>query len=116
MEFLIAFLFVWIPCGLYAGVIAGGKGHNIIAWFFGGFVFGPMALLASAGLEDRKLRRYIRLLGEHQGIKSETFKPLVEEPALEPVRERKPRDPNRAKTFIDRLDDFFDPDRSFPRG
>jgi len=31
-------------------------------WFFGGLLFGPMALLAAAGLFDLRLRRYVRAL------------------------------------------------------
>ena len=115
LAFLLVLL-VWIPCGFFAAVVAEGKGHNGIAWFFGGFLFGPMGLLAVVGLEDRKLRRYIRLLGEHQGMERETFlgKPLFELPDPQPVRERKPRDPNKPKTIGDRLDDIFDPDTTFP--
>ena len=56
--------FLWIPCGIYAGVIAASKDHNWLPWIFGGFLFGPVALIATAGLPDRKLARYIRLLGE----------------------------------------------------
>ena len=56
--------FLWIPCGIYAGVIAASKDHNWLPWIFGGFLFGPVALIATAGLPDRKLARYIRLLSE----------------------------------------------------
>jgi len=94
MELLLSlFLFVWLPCGFFAGAVADGKGHNSIAWIFGGLLFGPMALIAAAGLEDRKLRRYIRLLGEHQGMDRETFlgKPLFE--SLDPQPEAKADQP-----------------------
>ena len=56
--------FLLIPCGIYAGVIAASKDHNWLPWIFGGFLFGPVALIATAGLPDRKLARYIRLLSE----------------------------------------------------
>ena len=52
MGFLIGFFLVWIPCGFYAAVVAGDKGHGGFAWFFGGLIFGPMALVAAAGLGD----------------------------------------------------------------
>ena len=67
MGFLIGFFLVWIPCGFYAAVVAGDKGHGGFAWFFGGLIFGPMALVAAAGLGDRKLRRYQRFQAEAQG-------------------------------------------------
>jgi hypothetical protein len=35
-------------------MIAGGKGHGGCSWFLGGFLFGPLALLATIGLRDRK--------------------------------------------------------------
>ena len=65
---LIALLFLWIPCAIFCGTISEDKGHNGIAWFWGGLLFGPIALLAVAALGDRKLRRYIRLMAENQGV------------------------------------------------
>lgn len=35
-------------------MIAGGKGHGGCSWFLGGFLFGPLALIATIGLRDRK--------------------------------------------------------------
>lgn len=35
-------------------MIAGGKGHGGCSWFLGGFLFGPLALIATLGLRDRK--------------------------------------------------------------
>tara|TARA_B100000073_G_scaffold342240_1_gene344999 strand:- start:208 stop:483 length:276 start_codon:yes stop_codon:yes gene_type:complete len=61
------FLFVWLPCGFFAGAVAEEKGHNGIAWFFGGSVFGFIGLVSAAGLSDRKLRRYQRFQAEAQG-------------------------------------------------
>ena len=58
MGFVLAFLIIWIPCGIYAGVTADDKGHGAVSWFFGGLIFGPIALIAVAGLGDRKLRHY----------------------------------------------------------
>ena len=70
MGFLIALLFLWIPCAIFCGTISEDKGHNGIAWFWGGLLFGPIAMLAVAALGDRKLRRYIRLMAENQGVTS----------------------------------------------
>jgi len=44
----------WILCGLFASVVAGNKGHNGCMWALGGFLLGPLALLATLGLGDRK--------------------------------------------------------------
>ena len=68
MGFFVALLFLWIPCAIFCGTISEDKGHNGIAWFWGGLLFGPIALLAVAALGDRKLRRYIRLIAESQGV------------------------------------------------
>ena len=59
-------LIFWISCGFYCGVIANSKGYSGVAWTFGGFFFGFIALIAAAGLPDRKLRKYIRQIGEKQ--------------------------------------------------
>lgn len=47
----------WILCGLFASVVAGNKGHNGCMWALGGFLLGPLALLATLGLGDRKAQR-----------------------------------------------------------
>ena len=78
MGFLIALLFIWLPCAFYASHVATDKGHNGAAWFFGGFLFGPIALIAAAGLSDQKLRRYIRLTAENQGIDVSEPKPAAD--------------------------------------
>ena len=62
-------MLVWLPCGSFAGAIAEEKGHNLFAWFFGGLLFGPIGLIAAAGLSDRKLRRYQRFQAEALGYK-----------------------------------------------
>ena len=80
MGFLIALLFLWIPCAIFCGTISEDKGHNGIAWFWGGLLFGPIALLAVAALGDRKLRRYIRLMAENQGVPKEVFGPVTQTP------------------------------------
>tara|TARA_B100001063_G_scaffold239610_1_gene263410 strand:- start:661 stop:1362 length:702 start_codon:yes stop_codon:yes gene_type:complete len=52
---VIAVVFVfWILCGVFASSIAGGKGHGGCSWFLGGFLFGPLAVIATLGLRDRK--------------------------------------------------------------
>ena len=49
-----------------ASSIAEDKGHSAVAWGLCGFLFGPLGLIAAAGLSDRKLRKYIRQIGEKQ--------------------------------------------------
>ena len=80
MGFLFALLFIWLPCAFYASHVAADKGHNGAAWFFGGFLFGPIALAAAVGLGDQKLRRYIRLMAENQGVPKEAFGPATQTP------------------------------------
>jgi hypothetical protein len=50
-------LIFWILCGLFASVVAGNKGHNGFMWALGGFLLGPLALLATLGLGDRETQR-----------------------------------------------------------
>ena len=56
----------WIASAFFCGEVAKEKGYGWTSWFIGGLFFGIFALIASAGLPDRKLRRYIRLIGEKQ--------------------------------------------------
>ena len=78
MGFLFALLFIWLPCAFYASHVAADKGHNGAAWFFGGFLFGPIALAAAVGLGDQKLRRYMRLTAESQGVDVSEAKPAAD--------------------------------------
>jgi hypothetical protein len=52
----------------YAYSVAEAKGHDGSAWGVGGFLLGPVALLASLGLPDLKTRKYLRLIAEKQGV------------------------------------------------
>ena len=70
-------LLVAVACALYSAQVASSKGHDPALWFLGGFLLGPLALLAALGLPDVKLRNYIRLLVERQGV-------LVEEAPTAP--------------------------------
>ena len=67
MEILFPLLGVAIVCACYTSAVAESKGHDGAAWFCGGLFLGPLALLAAVGLPDLKLRKYLRLLAEHQG-------------------------------------------------
>lgn len=66
MEILLLLL-LGMACAAYSGQVASSKGHEAGPWTLGGFLLGPLALLAAVGLPDLKLRKYLRLLAEHQG-------------------------------------------------
>tara|TARA_B100000579_G_scaffold256566_1_gene211209 strand:+ start:3795 stop:4289 length:495 start_codon:yes stop_codon:yes gene_type:complete len=65
MAFFLLIVIALITACL-ASSIAEDKGHSAGAWGLCGFLFGPLGLIAAAGLSDRKLRRYIRQIGEKQ--------------------------------------------------
>ena len=71
MAFFVVLL-LGIFSGFLASNLASDKGHDGTTWFLAGFLLGPLGLIASAGLSDRKLRRYIRQIGEKQ----DAIKPL----------------------------------------
>ena len=51
-----------------AGKVAHTKGWSGFAWGVAGFLFGPLGLIAAAGLPDRRLRHYLRELSLLQGV------------------------------------------------
>ena len=59
MVFIIS-LVVFFITGLYCLNVAEEKGYNGFLWFVGGFLFSFAALIAVAGLPDKKLRKYSR--------------------------------------------------------
>ena len=59
-------LIVFFIAGIFCFNVAEEKGYNGFLWFIGGFLFSFIALIAVAGLPDRKLRKYIRQIGEKQ--------------------------------------------------
>ena len=71
MEFYFIFLFlVWLPCAFYSGATANSKGHGGMEWGIGGLLFGPVALVAAAGLSDHRVQRYQRFLAESAGYQN----------------------------------------------
>lgn len=60
-------LLLGLVCAAYTGAVAKSNGQAEGHWFLGGLLLGPLALLAAVGLPDLKLRKYLRLLAEHQG-------------------------------------------------
>ena len=55
-----------IVIALFCALVANEKGYSNIAWFFGGILFSFIALIAVAGLPDKRLRKYLRQIGEKQ--------------------------------------------------
>ena len=66
MAIIVVLVIVWLASGFYCGVVADAKGYDGTAWGLGGLFFGLIALIAVAGLPDKKLRKYIRQIGEKQ--------------------------------------------------
>ncbi len=62
--FLIGFFFIWIPIVFFTTTIANSKDYNGLTWFIGGFLFGPIALISIAGMPDKKLKKYLRVITE----------------------------------------------------
>lgn len=63
----IALILGWVASGFLASSIASTKGWSGVNWFLAGFLFGPIGLIAAAGLPDRRLRAYLRHLASEQG-------------------------------------------------
>ena len=86
----------WVACAFFCSNVARAKGYSSSSWFFAGFFFGFFALIAVAGLPDKKLRKYLLQIGvKQEAIKRATL-PWQCDLIEEIVREVK-RNPNRFK-------------------
>lgn len=65
MAFVVVIL-LGVFSGFLASSVAFDKGHDSSTWFVAGLLLGPLGLISAAGLSDRKLRRYMRQIGEKQ--------------------------------------------------
>ena len=63
-SLVIVILIIWIPTAFFTANVAGQKECNPILWFIGGFIFGPLALIAVAGMPDRRARKFLRRIAE----------------------------------------------------
>lgn len=54
--------------GMFTLNVDDSKGHDKAAWFLGGLVFGPIALIAACGLSDKRMSRTLRRIAEHQNV------------------------------------------------
>ncbi len=61
---LFLLLLMFISCGGFSATIAKNKGINVGIWCLGGFIFGPIGLIAAVGMPDKIQRRYMRLITE----------------------------------------------------
>lgn len=75
MELLLVLALAFICAGL-SGTIASAKGWVSANWTMAGFFFGPLGLIAAAGLPDRRLRHYLYELSKQQGVASESLEPV----------------------------------------
>ena len=64
LNFVILIIFVLLPCAFFRLTLAANKDCYVFPWFLGGLFFGPLALIAIAGMPDRRTRKYIRLMAE----------------------------------------------------
>jgi len=53
---LIVYAVLWVACGGLSGALAGVKGFDKTTWFMAGLFFGPVGLIAAAGLPDRRAK------------------------------------------------------------
>jgi hypothetical protein len=90
MEILLLVL-VGVIFAAFSATLAGAKGYNQTGWAWAGLFFGPIALLAAMGLPDLKLRKYIRLLAEHQGAVVAEPPPESPAPGEEDADAQRPR-------------------------
>ena len=40
------------------------KGYNGFSWFFGGIIFGPIALISIVGMSDKTSTQYLKVIAE----------------------------------------------------
>ena len=68
----------WIASAFFCAQVADEKGYSGTAWGIAGFLFGFFALIAVAGLPDKKLRKYLRQIDLKQKSINEGSKPSEE--------------------------------------
>lgn len=74
MGFFLVLVLSCISAGLSSS-IASAKGWGSSNWLLAGLFFGPLGLIAAAGLPDRKLRHYLFELSKQQGVSRELLEP-----------------------------------------
>ena len=64
MIYLLLFFCFWLPLGFFSNTVANSKGYSGIAWFFGGVLFGPIALISIVGMPDKTSKKYLKVIAE----------------------------------------------------
>ena len=65
--FWVVLFFSGIISARLCAAVASAKGLESSGWGLAGFFFGPLALIAVAGMPDKRLRMTLLALAEHQG-------------------------------------------------
>lgn len=86
-----------VICAALAGQVAKTKGYESSGWQVAGLLCGPLALIAIAGMPDKKLQGYIKAIAQQQGVKLETQSPVT----------AKAQDQIEAKTNQKTIDKFI---------
>jgi hypothetical protein len=84
MGVLLIGLVIGVISGSLASHVAASKGCDGASWFVLGLFFGPLALLALAGMPDRKLHRYLRAIAEKQGVDIAPFEAEPDKSDMKP--------------------------------
>ncbi len=70
-------LAAWIACAAFAGHVAGEKNRCGICWFFWGILFGPISLIAAAGLPVLSSpKQSMKNSTPRKGVFSSAYQPL----------------------------------------
>ena len=64
----------WIASAFFCASVAIEKGYSGTSWGIAGFLFGFFALIAVAGLPDKKLRKYLRQIGAKEQTNNEEIR------------------------------------------
>jgi hypothetical protein len=67
MSFLVILVIAAVSA-IFSSALAEAKGCNTTSWAVAGFFFGPLALLAIAGMPDKRMQRILLLIAEKQGV------------------------------------------------
>tara|TARA_B100001063_G_C16329034_1_gene341234 strand:- start:222 stop:500 length:279 start_codon:yes stop_codon:yes gene_type:complete len=67
-SYLFLVIAIGAVCGMFSLNVAESKGHSPVAWFFAGFLFGPIGLISACGLGDKRMSRTLRRIAESQKV------------------------------------------------
>ena len=67
-SYLFLVIAIQAVCGMFSLNVAESKGHSPVAWFFAGFLFGPIGLISACGLGDKRMSRTLRRIAESQKV------------------------------------------------